>query len=62
MFLFFFIFAIVGMTLYGNLRRNYYLKRHANWEDFPNAMLLLFRMSGGENWNGIMRESMNLLR
>ena len=50
MFLFFYIFAVVGMTLFGSMRRNYYLKRHANWEDFPNSILMLFRMSGGENW------------
>ena len=61
MFLFFFIFSIIGMTLFGFLKRNFYLKRHANWEDFPNSMLLLFRMSGGENWNAIMRECMNQL-
>ena len=35
-----------------------FLNRHANYEDFPNAMLVLFRMSTGESWNGIMHDTM----
>ena len=49
------------MNLWGNMRRNYYLKRHANFEDFPTSLLTHFRMTGGENWNGLMRECMNQL-
>ena len=48
--LFFYIFSVVSMNLFGNVRRNYYLKRHANFEDFPNSFLMLFRITGGENW------------
>ena len=58
--LFFYIFSVIAMNLFGSVRRNYYLKRHSNFEDFPNALLLLFRMTGGENWNGVMRECMNM--
>ncbi|CAG9459996.1 unnamed protein product [Pedinophyceae sp. YPF-701] len=53
-FLFFFIFAIMGMQLFGLIPYNEDLSRHANFKNFPNAMLTLFRMATGESWNGIM--------
>ena len=52
------VFAIAAMNLFGNLRRGFWLHRHANWEDFPNSMLMLFRMTGDEKWNGVMHECM----
>jgi len=33
------------------------LDRHANYDSFENALLLLFRMSTGENWNAIMHSA-----
>eukprot|EP00899_Mesostigma_viride_P019380 jgi/Mesvir1/27443/Mv07229-RA.2 len=56
--LFFFIFSIMGMNLFGQIKHGDYVTRHANFETFPNAMLLLFRMSTGENWNGVMHDCM----
>lgn len=58
LFLFFFIFAIMGMTLFGTIRHGEFLNRHANFETFPQALLLLFRMATGEAWNGIMHDCM----
>ena len=57
-FLFMFIFAIMGMSLFGNVRWREYLNVHANFETVPNALLLLMRMSTGESWNGIMHDCM----
>ena len=36
------------------------MTRHANFKDFPSALLVLFRMSTGESWNGIMHDCMNM--
>lgn len=58
LFLFFFIFAIMGMSLFGQIRRGEFLVKHANFESFPNALLLLFRMATGESWNGVMHDCM----
>jgi hypothetical protein len=58
LFLFFFIFAVMGMNLFGYIKRQEFITNFANFEDFPNSMLLLFRMSTGESWNGIMHDCM----
>jgi hypothetical protein len=54
--LFFFIFAVMGMNLFGRIKMQDNVTRHANFNDFPSAMLLLFRMATGESWNGIMHD------
>ena len=56
--LFFFIFAIMGMNLFGLVKFGENLNRHANFKDFPSSMLVLFRMATGESWNGIMHDCM----
>jgi Ion transport protein len=53
-FLFMFIFAIVGMSLFGNVRYTGEINRHSNFASFPSALLTLMRMATGESWNGIM--------
>ena len=55
--LFFFIYAVVGVQLFGNVKRGIHLNRHANFEHFGRALLTLFRMSTGESWNGIMHDA-----
>ena len=56
--LLFFIYAILGVNLFAKVRRGKYLNKHANYESFPRALLLLIRMVTGENWNGVMHETM----
>ena len=56
--LFFFIFAITGMNLFGLAKFGKNLNRHANFKHFPSSMLVLFRMATGESWNGIMHVCM----
>lgn len=52
--LLFFIYAVIGMQLYGAIGFQGELNEHANFRSFGNSMLLLFRFSTGENWNGFM--------
>eukprot|EP00736_Rhodelphis_marinus_P010022 Rmarinus@m.20403 len=54
----FFVYAVVGMNVFAYTKQGEYLNRHANFETFWISLLTLFRMSTGENWNGIMRDCM----
>jgi len=59
-FLLFFIFAALGVELFGKLecseeRPCLGLDKHAHFKDFGMAFLTLFRIATGDNWNGIMK-------
>jgi hypothetical protein len=67
-----YMYAIIGMALFGNVRRGYSgdnmggnparstgnLNAYSNFETFPVAFLTLFRSYTGENWNYIMTDLM----
>ncbi|MEE6522187.1 hypothetical protein FKM82_020618 [Ascaphus truei] len=58
--LLFFIFAALGVELFGDLECSDShpcegLGRHATFRNFGMAFLTLFRVSTGDNWNGIMK-------
>ncbi|CAD5229555.1 unnamed protein product [Bursaphelenchus okinawaensis] len=52
----FFIYAIVGMQVFGNilLDSTTEINRHNNFQSFFNAVILLFRCATGEAWQDIM--------
>ncbi|XP_013405220.1 voltage-dependent calcium channel type A subunit alpha-1 [Lingula anatina] len=52
----FFIYAIVGMQIFGNIKfvDDKAINRHNNFRTFPQAVVLLFRCSTGEAWQDIM--------
>jgi hypothetical protein len=52
--LLFFVYAVIGVQLYGTIGFQGELSEHANFRSIGNAMLLLFRFATGENWNGFM--------
>ncbi|XP_015211827.1 voltage-dependent T-type calcium channel subunit alpha-1G isoform X3 [Lepisosteus oculatus] len=61
--LLFFIFAALGVELFGDLECNEDhpcegLGRHATFRNFGMAFLTLFRVSTGDNWNGIMKDTL----
>uniref|UniRef100_UPI00398F71E0 voltage-dependent T-type calcium channel subunit alpha-1G n=1 Tax=Pristiophorus japonicus TaxID=55135 RepID=UPI00398F71E0 len=61
--LLFFIFAALGVELFGDLECDDYhpcegLGRHATFRNFGMAFLTLFRVSTGDNWNGIMKDTL----
>ncbi|KYO31072.1 hypothetical protein Y1Q_0016435 [Alligator mississippiensis] len=61
--LLFFIFAALGVELFGDLECNDThpcegLGRHATFRNFGMAFLTLFRVSTGDNWNGIMKDTL----
>ena len=52
--LFLFLFAVLGMSLFAEVKLQETLNRHANFENFGRAILTLLRVATGENWVGIM--------
>ncbi|XP_037399801.1 voltage-dependent T-type calcium channel subunit alpha-1G isoform X9 [Pygocentrus nattereri] len=61
--LLFFIFAALGVELFGDLICDEMhpcegLGRYATFRNFGMAFLLLFRVSTGDNWNGIMKDTL----
>ncbi len=52
--LLFFVYAVVGVQLYGLVAFQGELNEQANFRTLGSAMLLLLRFSTGENWNGFM--------
>jgi len=54
----FFIFAVLGMSTYGNVRFGDNLNYAANFRHFDSSLLLLTRMVTGEGWNAIMHDCM----
>ena len=59
MFIVFFIFAVLGVKLFGKVDMTAAddYGHYANFQSFGYAMLTLFRMSTGEAWNSIMEEA-----
>eukprot|EP00879_Flechtneria_rotunda_P031665 GHRR01034614.1.p1 GENE.GHRR01034614.1~~GHRR01034614.1.p1 ORF type:complete len:288 (+),score=72.75 GHRR01034614.1:323-1186(+) len=56
--LFFFIYGVIGMNLFGQMKYGVYLDRHANFSNVGIALLTLFRIITGESWDGIMQDCM----
>ncbi|KAJ6654579.1 hypothetical protein lerEdw1_006732, partial [Lerista edwardsae] len=52
----FFIYAIIGMQVFGNIALNddTSINRHNNFQTFLQALMLLFRSATGEAWHEIM--------
>ena len=51
-------YALVGVILFGSVRHGLFLNRQANFSNSWMAMLLLFRMTTGEDWNKVMHDCM----
>ena len=58
--IFMFIYAIVGMNIFGNLKFQTEIGHNANFITFPIAMLVMFRISTNDDWNYLMQDSMIL--
>ncbi|KAF2879670.1 hypothetical protein ILUMI_26498, partial [Ignelater luminosus] len=52
----FFIYAIIGMQVFGNIENNpnESITRHNNFRNFIQGLMLLFRCATGEGWPNIM--------
>jgi len=57
--LIFFIYAVLGVFVFGSIESGEVIDEHTNFHNFGNAMLTLLRIATGEDWNKIMFDSMN---
>jgi len=66
LFLLFFIYAALGIELFGRLECSDAVPcegfdaDHANFKNFGMGMLVLFRITTGDNWNGMLRDAIRL--
>ena len=54
--LIFTVYALITVEVFGLTRFGVITDDHANFRDFPTALLTLYRMTTGEVWNKIMHE------
>jgi len=57
LFLLFFIYAVMGVQLFADVRLGDSLNAQANFQSFGLALLTLMRFSTGESWNYVMYEA-----
>ena len=55
--LFLFLFSVLGVSLFAEVKNQSDLDRNANFENFGRAALTLLRVATGEGWVGIMHDS-----
>uniref|UniRef100_K3WVK9 Ion transport domain-containing protein n=1 Tax=Globisporangium ultimum (strain ATCC 200006 / CBS 805.95 / DAOM BR144) TaxID=431595 RepID=K3WVK9_GLOUD len=58
MFLVMFVYAVIGVQIYAEVKLGENLDEHANFKDISTAMLTLFRFTTGEAWNDVMYDLM----
>lgn len=54
-----FIYAVLGIFVFGNVKHGTYVNQYANFASFGRAMLTLLRCATGEEWQSIMKEVQN---
>lgn len=54
LFLIMYIYAIIGMASFGNVKKQGELDDFVNFETFGKSMMLIFRLSTGTGWNDIL--------
>lgn len=54
LFLFLFLYSVLGVFLFATVKLQDSLNIHANFRSFGTALLTLFRMSTGESWHMLM--------
>lgn len=57
LFLFYYVFAVLGVHLFSRATYGLDLDRHTNFGNWPSATVTLMRISTGENWNYVMRDA-----
>ncbi|CDW82972.1 voltage-gated ion channel superfamily [Stylonychia lemnae] len=59
LFLLIYLYSLLGMNLFGEVRIHGELNDHANFQNFLNSFLTLLRCATGENWNELMKSLMD---
>ncbi|CAG5904813.1 unnamed protein product, partial [Menidia menidia] len=66
-FFLFFIFAVLGVELFGKLACTpeypcFGINRYTHFKNFPMALLTLYAVCTGDNWNGILKDTLRECR
>jgi len=48
-----YMYAVLGMILFGEIMRNGIMNAYMNFENFFNALIVLFTVATGDSWNAI---------
>jgi hypothetical protein len=48
-----YMYAVLGMILFGEIMRNGIMNAYINFENFFNALVTLFTVATGDSWNAI---------
>jgi Ion transport protein len=51
-----FMYACTGMELFGDVRFGQDLNQYSNFRNLGKALLILYQLCTGDNWNGIMHD------
>lgn len=51
--LFIFMYSIIGMIIFGRVKRNHVMDDYINFENFFNAFITLFVVATGDTWEEI---------
>jgi hypothetical protein len=49
-----YIFAIIGMNFFANIKQEAPLSARNNFQNFSNSLVAIFRMSTGEGWGDLV--------
>ena len=49
-------YAMIGVIMFGNVKYGVAINHDANFEDSISAMIMLFRITTGEDWNKVMQD------
>lgn len=55
-FLLLFIYSVLGISLFADVKYGDYYNKNNNFRNFPQSVILLFRCMTGEDWNQIMTD------
>ena len=53
-----YIFAVIGVTLFAEVKLEKDMEEHANYENLLNSLLTVYRIATGDNWAVIMHDMM----
>jgi hypothetical protein len=58
-FLLLFIYSVLGISLFADVKYGVYYNLDSNFRNFPQSVVLLFRCMTGEDWNLVMDDLAN---
>jgi hypothetical protein len=53
--MFIYMYTILGMMIFGNMKRNGIMNDYINFENFTNGFITLFVMATGDSWHSTMQ-------